>query len=79
MADQTKKNKLIICVNLEVSDRVQWCNRMISVLASSAIVAVSSPDRVKPKTIELVFDASPLSTQPCMKEKEQRMVGSESG
>ena len=52
---------------------------MVSVLASGAIVAVSSTDRIKPKTIELVFDVTPLGTQPCMKEKEQRMVGSESG
>jgi hypothetical protein len=51
----------------------------LGVFASSAIVVVSSPDRVKPKSIELVFDASPLSTQPCMKEKEQIMAGSESG
>jgi hypothetical protein len=33
----------------------------------------SSPDRVKPNTIKLVFVAFPLSTQ-----KEQRLVGSES-
>ena len=51
----------------------------LGVFASGAIVVVSSPDRVKPKSIELVFDASPLSTQPCMKEKEQIMAGSESG
>ena len=37
----------------------------------------SSPDRVKPKTIKLVFVASPLNTQ--LYEKEQRLVGSESG
>ena len=38
-----------------------------------------SPDRVKPKTIKLVCDASPLSTPHSIKEKEQRLVGSKSG
>ena len=37
----------------------------------------SSPSRVKPLTIKLVFVASPLSTQHYG--KEQRLVGSESG
>ena len=46
---------------------------MVSVLNSSAVVR--APVRVKPKTIKLVFVASPLS----IKEKEQRWVGSESG
>jgi hypothetical protein len=35
----------------------------------------SSPDWVKSKTIKMVFVASPL----CIKEKEQRLAGSESG
>jgi hypothetical protein len=36
---------------------------MVSVLASSAVECGFEPDRVKPKTIKLVFVASPLSTQ----------------
>ena len=36
----------------------------------------SRPDGVKPKTVKLVFGASPLSTQ---QEKEQRLVGPGSG
>ena len=36
---------------------------MVSVLASSAVDRGFEPDRVKPKTIKLVFVASPLSTQ----------------
>jgi len=35
------------------------------------------PDQVKPKTMKFVFAASPLSNQHY--EKEQRLVGSESG
>ena len=35
---------------------------MVSVLASGAIDWGSSPGRVKPRTIKLVFVASPLST-----------------
>jgi hypothetical protein len=35
---------------------------MVSVLASSAVGVGSSPDRVKRRTIELVFVAFPLST-----------------
>jgi len=34
----------------------------------------SSPDQLKPKTIKLVFVASPLSS---IKENEQRLVGSD--
>ena len=46
----------------------------LSVLASSAIDCGFEPDRVKPKTIKLVF------VFPCsIKEKEQKLVGSESG
>jgi hypothetical protein len=36
---------------------------MVSVIVSSAVGVGSSPDRVKQKTIELVFVAFPLSTQ----------------
>ena len=36
---------------------------MVSVLASSAVYRGLSHGRVKPKTIKLVFVASPLSTQ----------------
>jgi hypothetical protein len=36
----------------------------------------SSPDQVKPKTIKLVFVASPQARS--IKEKEQRLVGDES-
>jgi hypothetical protein len=36
---------------------------MVSVLASSAVDRGFDPDRVKPKTIKLVFVASPLSMQ----------------
>jgi hypothetical protein len=36
---------------------------MVSVLASSAEIVGSSPVRVKPKTIKLVFVASPLGKQ----------------
>ena len=43
---------------IPVSNRIGGV--MVSVLASSA---GSSPGRVKPKTIKLVFVASPLSTQ----------------
>ena len=44
------------------------CNRiggvMVSVLALSAVYSVvSTPGRVKPKTIKLVFVVSPLNTQ----------------
>jgi hypothetical protein len=38
----------------------------------------TSPDLVKPKTIKLIFIASPLIAQH-FKEKVQRLVGSESG
>ena len=48
---------------------------IVSVLASSV---GSGHDRVKHKTVRLVFAASPLYT--CsIKENEQRLVGSESG
>ena len=36
---------------------------MVSVLASSAVDLEVEPDRVKQKTIKLVFAASPLRTQ----------------
>jgi hypothetical protein len=36
---------------------------MVSVLAASAYIMGPSPDRVKPKTIQLVFVPTPLSTQ----------------
>ena len=36
---------------------------MVSVLASSAVDRGFDPRRVKPKTITMVFVASPLSTQ----------------
>jgi hypothetical protein len=36
---------------------------MVSVLASSAVDRGFDPDQVKPKTIKLVFVASPLSMQ----------------
>ena len=36
---------------------------MVSVLASSVVDHSSSPGRVKPKTIKLVFAASPISIQ----------------
>jgi hypothetical protein len=49
---------------------------MVSVLVSGK--RGSSPDLVKPKTIKLVCVASSLSTY-LIKEKEQRLVGSESG
>jgi hypothetical protein len=44
------------------------CNRiggvMVSVLALSVVyIVVSTPGRVKPKTIKLVFVVSPLNTQ----------------
>ena len=35
---------------------------MVSVLASTAVDRGFEPDRVKPKTIKLVFVASPLNT-----------------
>jgi hypothetical protein len=35
---------------------------MVSVLAKSAVDREFEPDRVKPKTIKLVFVASPLGT-----------------
>jgi hypothetical protein len=37
----------------------------------------SIPDRINPKTMKLVFVDSPLSSS--FKEKEQKLVGSESG
>jgi len=37
----------------------------------------SIPDRVKPKTIKLIFAASPLSSS--IKEKEQKLAGLELG
>jgi hypothetical protein len=50
---------------------------MVNMLASSAIYIVgSSPDQDKPKTMKLVFVASPLSS---IQVKERRLVGSESG
>jgi hypothetical protein len=36
---------------------------VVSVLTSNVVIMGSSPDRVKPKIIELVFVASPVSTQ----------------
>ena len=36
---------------------------IVSMLASNAVDRGFEPDRVKPKTIKLVFVASPLSTQ----------------
>jgi hypothetical protein len=48
----------------------------ISVLAMSVVYRGSSPDRVKPKTIKLVFVVFPLSMH--IKEKDQRLVGTES-
>jgi hypothetical protein len=36
---------------------------MVSMLASSAVDRGFDPGRIKPKTIKLVFVASPLSTQ----------------
>ena len=36
---------------------------MVSVLASSVVDRGFEPGRIKPKTIQLVFVASPLSTQ----------------
>jgi hypothetical protein len=39
----------------------------------------SRPDQIKPKTIKLVFAASPLLKACCIKEKEQILVSSESG
>ena len=36
---------------------------MFSVFASSAKIVGSSPDRVKPKTMKLIYVGSPLSTQ----------------
>ena len=36
---------------------------MVTVLASSAQIVCLSPGRVKPRTMQLVFVASPLSTQ----------------
>ena len=47
---------------------------MVSVLASIAVDHGFEPRRIKPKTLPLVCVASPLSN----KEKEQRLVGSES-
>jgi hypothetical protein len=49
---------------------------MVSVLASNVVDLEFEPDRVKPKTMKLVSVASLLSTS--IKEKEQRLVGSES-
>ena len=40
-----------------------WCGVMVSVLASSVIDHRFEPDRFKPKTLKLIFVASPLSTQ----------------
>ena len=48
---------------------------IVSVLASSVS---SGHDRVKHKTIKLVFAASPLEARN-IKENEQRLVGPESG
>ena len=52
-------------------------NHIGRVLVSVLEIVGSSPDRVKTKTIKLVFVASPLSRS--IKEKKQRLVGSESG
>ena len=53
---------------------------MISVLPSSAVDRGFESRSGKPKTIKLVFVASPLSMQYyTIKEKEQRLVGSVSG
>jgi hypothetical protein len=49
---------------------------MVSAFASRAVDCGFKPGRVTPKTIKLVFVDSPLSTQ--IKEKEQKLVGSES-
>ena len=47
---------------------------MVVMLTLSAVVG-SNPDQLKPKTMKLIFVASPLSTQ----YKVQRLVDSESG
>ena len=49
---------------------------MVSMLASSVVDRLFKSDRVKPKTMQLVFVASLLRN---IKEKEQTLVGSESG
>jgi hypothetical protein len=50
---------------------------MVSVFAATVVDRrFETPDRVKPKTIKLVFVATPPSTQ--FKKKEQRLVGSDS-
>ena len=50
---------------------------IVSVLASSVVHRGFSHHGVKPKTIKCVCVASPLSSS--IKEKEQRLVGSEPG
>ena len=51
---------------------------MVSMLASSTIDrGFKKAEQVKPKTIKLVFVATPLSMK--IKEKEQRLVCSETG
>ena len=47
-------------------------NRIGGVIVSVRYIVGSSPGRVKPMTIKLVFVASPLSTYSSIKEKEQR-------
>ena len=49
---------------------------MVRVLPSGAVDGGFGPGPVKPKTIKLVFVTSQLSSS--IKEKEQRLVGSES-
>ena len=54
-------NKITCCQYL-----IHWnciSDVMVSVLISSAVDRELNPDWVKPKTMKLVFVASPLSTQ----------------
>ena len=50
---------------------------MVHVFASSTLYSGFEPRLVKPKTMKLVFVASPQARS--INEKEQRLVGSESG
>ena len=62
-----KGGLLLYCAKIYSRGNINQKHRiddvMVSVLASSAVDRGFEPDRVKPKTIQLVCVASPLSTQ----------------
>jgi len=69
----TEKRKYQGCVWTTWYEHKDTPTRWVKWLCSPPVreIVCSNPVRVKPKTVKLVFGASPLNTN-----KEQRMVGS---